>query len=63
MTGCIWAILGRAPGHWVTLLGHALAAGPLAPTELRQLNQLGNCWVFEGRGRVCEDLGLVRHEC
>lgn len=40
-------------------VGEALAAGPLVPTELRELNQLGNYWAFEGR-RVCEDWGLVK---
>ena len=41
-------------------MGQALAEGLWLPQSFRELNQLENCYTFEGRGRVCEDLGLVR---
>ena len=41
-------------------MDQALTVGPLIPTELREMNQLGNFEVFWGRRRVCEDLGSVR---
>ena len=41
-------------------MDQALAPGPMVPTELRKLNQFGNFWVSEGKGRMCEDLDLVK---